>query len=108
MSEEKGLFDRLRERGDEVLAQVSGELMSNPHFMKAMEGALRGKQKIDEAAAKALRGMNIPTRTEFKKALSRVEALEGEVAGLKARLKKAQAKAPPPRTAARRPPKSKA
>lgn len=108
MSEEKGLFDRLRERGDEVLTQVSGELMSNPHFMKAMEGALRGKQKLDEAAAKALRGMNIPTRTEFKRALSRVEALEAEVAGLKARLKKAQAKAPPARTAARRPPKSKA
>jgi hypothetical protein len=92
MSEEKGLFDRLRERGDLVLTQVSGELMSNPHFMKALEGAVRGKQKFDEAAAKALRGMNIPTRTEFKRALSRIEALEGEVVGLKARLEKAAAR----------------
>jgi hypothetical protein len=129
VSEEKGLFDRLRERGDEVLTQVSGELMSNPSFMKAMEGALRGKQKLDEAAAKALKGMNIPTRTEFKRAVSRVEALESEVAGLKARLKKAQANSPqaskaqaqkaqaqkaqaqkatPAKPAARRPPKSKA
>ena len=91
MSEEKGLFERLKdlkERGDEMLTQISGELMQNPHFMKAMEGAMRGKQKLDAAAAQALRGMNIPTRSEFKRALSRVESLEHEVETLKARLKK--------------------
>jgi len=94
MSEEKGLFERLRERGDEMLSQVSAELMKNPHFMKAMEGALRGKQKVDEAATRALRTMNIPTRSEFKKALSRIDALEGELASLKAKLRKAPARRP--------------
>ena len=94
MSEEKGLFDRLKERGDEMLAQVSGELMQNPHFMKAMESALRGKQKIDQGAARALKSMNIPTRSEFKRALTRIEALEHEIATLKAKLKKAPASAP--------------
>ena len=88
MSEDKGLFERLKERGDEMLTQVSGELMQNPHFMKAMEGALRGKQALDDAAARALRSMNIPTRSEFKRALSRLETLEQEVAALKAKLKK--------------------
>jgi polyhydroxyalkanoate synthesis regulator phasin len=88
MSEDKGLFERLKERGDEMLTQVSGELMQNPHFMRAMEGALRGKQALDDAAARALRGMNIPTRSEFKRALSRLETLEHEVAALKAKLKK--------------------
>ena len=88
MSEEKGLFERLKERGDEMLTQISGELMQNPHFVKAMEGAVRGKQRLDEAAARALRGMNIPTRSEFKRALSRVESLEQEVDALKAKLKK--------------------
>ena len=94
MSEEKGLFDRLKERGDEMLAQVSGELMQNPHFMKAMEGALRGKQKIDEGVATALKSMNIPTRSEFKKALARIEALEHEISAVKAKLKKAPASTP--------------
>jgi polyhydroxyalkanoate synthesis regulator phasin len=94
MSEEKGLFDRLKERGDEMLAQVSGELMQNPHFMKAMESALRGKQRIDEGAARALKSMNIPTRSEFKKALTRIEALEHEISTLKAKVKKAPASAP--------------
>ena len=91
MSEDKGLFERLKERGDEMLTQISGELMQNPTFMKAMEGAMRGKQKLDAAAAQALRGMNIPTRSEFKKALSRVESLEHEVEALKAKLKKGPA-----------------
>jgi hypothetical protein len=94
MSEEKGLFDRLKERGDEMLAQVSGELMQNPHFMRAMEGALRGKQKIDEGVARALKSMNIPTRSEFKKALVRIEALEHELLSAKAKLKKAPASTP--------------
>ncbi len=91
MSQDKGLFERLKdlkERGDEMLTQISGELMQNPHFMKAMEGAMRGKQRLDAAAAQALRGMNIPTRSEFKRALSRVESLEQEVETLKAKLKK--------------------
>jgi polyhydroxyalkanoate synthesis regulator phasin len=88
MSEDKGLFERLKERGDEMLTQISGELMQNPHFVKAMEGAVRGKQKLNEAAARALRGMNIPTRSEFKRAISRVESLEHEVEALKAKLKK--------------------
>ena len=55
MSEDKGLFDRLKERGEELLTQVSAELMQNPHFMKAMEGAMRGKEKLDEAVARALK-----------------------------------------------------
>ena len=94
MSEEKGLFDRLKERGDEMLAQVSGELMQNPHFVKAMEGALRGKQKIYEGAARALKSMNIPTRSEFKKALARIESLEHELLAVKAKLKKGPASTP--------------
>lgn len=89
MSDEASVFDRLRARGEQVFAQVSGELMQNPRFMKALQGALRGKEKLDEAAARALKTMNIPTRTEFRKALKRIEALEAEVASLHAKAKPA-------------------
>jgi len=87
MTVDKSLLDRLRDRGEEVLTQVSGELMSNPRFMKAMERALRGKEKVEEAAAHAIKSMNIPTRTEFKKALSRIDALEREVQTLRSKAK---------------------
>ncbi len=87
MDDDKGLLDRLKERGEEVFTQLSGELMSNRHFMRAMEGAMRGKQKLDEAAAQALKTMNVPTRTEFKRAVARIESLEKELSALRARMK---------------------
>jgi polyhydroxyalkanoate synthesis regulator phasin len=93
MSDDRSIFDRLKERGEEVFTQVSGELMSNPHFMKAMEGALKGKEFVDEAATRALKSMNVPTRTDLKKALSRIEALEAEVAALRKKTKAAPKKA---------------
>ena len=80
----RSVFDILKERGEEVMNQISGELMQNPAFIKAMQGAIKGKEKLEDAATQALRGMNIPTRTEFKKALSKIEALERELAVQKA------------------------
>ena len=88
MTIDKNLLDRLKSRGEEVFTQVSAELMSNPRFMKAMEGALRGKEKAEDAVARAIKTMNIPTRTEFKRALRRIETLEEELAALKAKARK--------------------
>ena len=84
MSDEESMFDRLRARGEAVFSQVSSELMKNPGFVKAMQAAMKGKERVDEAAARALKAMNVPTRTEFRRALSRIEALEQELAALKA------------------------
>jgi polyhydroxyalkanoate synthesis regulator phasin len=95
--EDRSIFDRLKERGEEVFTQVSGELMSNQHFMKAMESALKGKEIVDQAAARALKTMNVPTRSDLKKALSRIETLEAEVAALKKKAKAAPRK-PAPRS----------
>jgi hypothetical protein len=79
------LFERLRARGEEMFTQLSSQLMENPQFVKAMQGALKGKQVLDEAAARALRQMNIPTRSEFKKAVTRIESLEKELSELRAK-----------------------
>jgi polyhydroxyalkanoate synthesis regulator phasin len=101
MTVDRGLLDRIRTRGEEVLTQVSGELMSNPRFMKAMEGAMRGREKLEAAVGKVLKQMNVPTRSELKRAVSRIETLEREVAALKARAKARPA--PARRPAARKP-----
>jgi hypothetical protein len=74
--------------------------MTNPGFLKAMEGAMRGREKLEQAAASALRQMNVPTRSELKRATARIEALEREVSALRARLK---AQGAPKRAAATRP-----
>ena len=104
MRDAASMFGLLKAKGEEVFAQVSSELMSNPRFMKAMETAFKGKAKLDEAVAQALRTANIPTRTEFKRALRRVEALETQVEELKAALAARQAQ--PKRKAASRAPKA--
>ena len=52
MTIDRGLLDRLKPRGEEVFTQVSGELMSNQHFMKAMEGAMRGKEKLEDGGGR--------------------------------------------------------
>jgi hypothetical protein len=83
MTRSSGLFGALKERGEELFARVSSELMSNPQFLKAMQGAMKGKEMFDQAASRAMKSMNIPTRSEFKRALSRIEQLEQEVAALK-------------------------
>lgn len=88
MNPPAGVFERLKARGEEVFAKVSNELMSNPQFMKALQSAMKGKEKLDEAVAKALKNMNIPTRTEFGKAVRRIEVLEGQLAELKAKAAK--------------------
>ena len=80
MTAPRGVFDFLRARGEEFLTQVSNELMSNPRFIQAMQAALRGKEWVDQAVARALRTMNVPTRTEFKRAVARIDALERELA----------------------------
>jgi len=100
MTVDAGFLNRLRSRGEEVLSQVSAELSSNPRFMQAMAGALRGKEKLEQAVARVLRQMNVPSRSELKRALARIDALEREMAALKA---KARAKPKAPRPAARKP-----
>ena len=79
MSDEN-VFDRWRARGEAVFNQVSEELMKNPNFVKAMQAATKGKEKVDVAVGQALKAMNVPTRSEFRRAVSRIDALERQVA----------------------------
>jgi polyhydroxyalkanoate synthesis regulator phasin len=96
MTIDKDLIDRLRSRGEEMLTQVSAELMQNPRFMKAMEGAMKGKERVDDVVRQALKKANIPSRSEFKRAVARIESLEEELADLKT---KAAATPAPPKAA---------
>jgi predicted Zn-dependent protease len=99
MAEDSGFLNRLRSRGQEYLTQVSAELSQNPRFMQAVAGAMRGKGKLEQAVARVLRQMNVPTRSELKRAVARIDALEKELLALK----RSRSKAAPDRARARRP-----
>ena len=83
MTTQRGVFDFLRSRGEEFINQVTNELTSNPRFIQAVQTAMRGKQWVDQGVAQALKTMNVPTRTEFKRAMARIDALEQELAEVK-------------------------
>jgi hypothetical protein len=67
--------------------------MKNPAFVTAVATAYRGKERLDGAVGQALKTMNVPTRSEFKRAVARIEALERELADSK-RAPEAAAPAP--------------
>jgi hypothetical protein len=94
------MFEKLKERGEEMLSQISDEVVNSPYFHRAMEGVMKGRQQLTEAAAQALKQMNIPTRTEFKKAMSRIDTLEQEINTLRAEKAAAEAAAAAARAAA--------
>lgn len=94
------VLDQLKARGEELFGRVSSELMANPRFMKAMETAWKGKARVDEAVGEALKRMNIPTRTEFKRAVKRIDELERQLAELRAQVEKPARKPRAPRRAA--------
>jgi hypothetical protein len=83
MEEDDGFLNRLRSRGQEVLTQVSAELGQNKRFMQAMAGAMRGKERVEEVVGRVVRQMNVPTRSELKRAVARIDALEKQLAALK-------------------------
>ena len=99
MSRPRSVFDRLKEKGEEVLSQISNEVVNSPYFAKAMQGAMKGKEKLDEAVGETLKRLNIPTRSEFRRATDRIEALERELADVRAA--SATQPAPPARAASK-------
>lgn len=84
---DRGLLDRIRSRGGEVLTQLSAELSASPRLAKAVEGAARGRDRLERAAAVALEQVNLPTRGELKRALARIDTLERELAELRRELR---------------------
>jgi len=77
---EQGMFEKLKARGEEVWNRVSNELMQNPQFIRALQGALKGKELVDQAVARALKSMNVPNRSEFKRALHRTNVGSRKIA----------------------------
>ncbi len=65
---------------------------------------MRGKEKLEQGMGRALKQINVPTRSELKRALARIESLERGVAELKA---KAKARPAARRRPAARKPKAK-
>ena len=90
MQEEKTLFQWLYNLGEEKLVQFAREVLANPRFAEslsmAFERAAKTKGQVDRNIDMLLGFLNIPSRTDHNKLLTKVEAVQGNLVNLNIKL----------------------
>jgi len=106
-----GLF----ERGEEVVGVFLDELSRNPRVReqlgKTVERAVGAKRAVDKNMQTLLSVLNVPSRADYHRVLTKIEALQGSVVNLSLKVdrllaaqpKSAAAHPMPARRRARRP-----
>jgi hypothetical protein len=87
---EPNLFQRLREMSGEQMGRVLEELTSSPRFTDFVDSALRQamatKGKIDRNMQTILSLLSLPSKSDYKKLSTKVEALQGSLVNLNIKL----------------------
>jgi hypothetical protein len=90
MAEEKTLFEKLYEVGEENLARFAEEVISNPAFSDTMDQTLRNaaetKGKVDQNIAALLGLLNLPSKADYDKLLAKVETVQGTLVNVNMKL----------------------
>ena len=88
--DDRNLFQRLREMGEEQLNRVLEELMSSPRFTdvlgKTLQQALATKGTVDRNMQTLLSLLNLPSKADYKKLATKIEALQGSLVNLNIKL----------------------
>lgn len=88
--ESESLWQRWMEAGEEKLGQLAEEVLANPRvteaFASALSRAAQTKGKVDRNLQMLLGALNLPTRQDFNKLVSKVEALQGSLVNLNIKL----------------------
>ncbi|HZR79716.1 MAG TPA: hypothetical protein VFD92_01370 [Candidatus Binatia bacterium] len=111
--ESETLWQRLVGAGEERLGQLAEDVLANQKVTEALASALRRaaqtKGKVDRNLQLFLGALNLPTRQDFNRLTSKVEALQGSLVNLNIKLDRLLASLEPKkRPPARRAPKSRA
>lgn len=112
--DQRNLFQRLREMGEEQVNRVLEELLSSPRFSellgKTVQQAMATKGRMDRNMQTILSLLNLPSRADYRKLATKIEALQGSLVNLNIKLDRilaAQQAKPPaakkPRKPAARP-----
>jgi hypothetical protein len=90
MAEEKTLFEKLYEVGEENLARFAEEVISNPAFSDTVDQTLRNaaeaKGKVDQNIAALLELLNLPSKADYDKLLAKVETVQGTLVNINMKL----------------------
>ena len=88
--DDRNVFQRLREMGEEQLNRVLEEMMSSPRFAdilgKTIQQAMATKGSMDRNMQTILSLFNLPSKADYKKLSTKIEALQGSLVNLNIKL----------------------
>jgi hypothetical protein len=84
--EETPILKRLYDLGEEALNRIAEDLLSNPRFtevvMRAVQKGLETKGRLDRNVQTMLALLNLPSRADITRLLTKLEALQGSLVNL--------------------------
>lgn len=101
----------LVEAGEEKVSAVAGEVLQNPRVTEAVAGAIKRaaetKGQVDKNMERLMAALNVVSRSDHEKLLSKVDALQGSLVNISIKLDRllAEREQPKKRPAPRRAPK---
>jgi polyhydroxyalkanoate synthesis regulator phasin len=88
--DDRNLFQRIRELGEEQLNRVLDDVISSPRFAdilgKTLHQAMSTKGTVDRNMQTILSLLNLPSKADYKKLATKVEALQGSLVNLNIKL----------------------
>jgi len=88
--DDRNVFQRLREMGEEQVNRVLEEMMSSPRFAdilgKTIQQAMATKGSMDRNMQTILSLLNLPSKADYKKLATKIEALQGSLVNLNIKL----------------------
>jgi len=107
--EEKSLFEKLYEASEEQASRFAKEMTSHPSFSSVIEKTLRNameaKGKIDKNVGQILSLLNVPSKADYNKLLTKIETLQGSLVNLNIKIDRLTAALEKPKTSRLRKPK---
>jgi len=89
-AEARSAIARMLERGEEAVGVFVDELFSNRSFTdqlgKTFGRAADAKKRVDKNMQTVLAALNVPTRADYQRLLTKVEALQGSLVNVSMKL----------------------
>ena len=88
--DDRNIFSRLRELGEGQVKSVFDEVLGSPRFAevvgKTLQQAMATKGKVDRNMQTILGLLNLPSKADYKKLTTKIEALQGSLVNLNIKL----------------------
>lgn len=104
-NDDRTILQRLFEMGEDRFNRLVEEMLSSPRFAdamgKAVHTAMETKGKVDRNMQTVLGLLNLPSKSDYRKLATKIEALQGSLVNLNIKLDRVLAEQQKPATVAK-------